>query len=112
MENNRITVEVAYATPARQAILSVTVAEGTTLIEAVRQSDIGHLFPELDIETADTGIWSKAKPKDTIMQDGQRIEIYRPLIADPKQARRNRAEKRPLKKTLPPKKRRPRESKP
>ncbi|PID63041.1 MAG: RnfH family protein [Gammaproteobacteria bacterium] len=96
-------LEVAYATPERQAIISVEVAAGTTLIEAVKQSDIGYLFPELDLDQADMGIWSKPHPKDTPVKDGQRIEIYRPLLADPKQARRNRAEKRPLKKR-PPKK--------
>lgn len=92
-----ITVEVAYATPERQAIISIEVATGTTLIEAVRQSNITHLFPDLDIETADTGIWSKAKPKNTVMQDGQRIELYRPLIADPKESRRKRAKQKLLK---------------
>lgn len=96
--NELITVEVAYATPERQAIVSVDIPHGTTLIEAIQQSNIMELFPELDIETMDTGIWSKPKPKETIMENEQRIEIYRPLIADPKQARRNRAEKSPLKK--------------
>lgn len=92
-----ITLEVAYATPERQAIVKTTVAAGTSLIDAVRQSDILRLFPDLDIETADMGIWGKVKPKTTVPEDGQRIEIYRPLTADPKEARRKRAEKRPIK---------------
>ncbi len=98
MANDNITVEIAYATPERQTIVTATVPMGTTLIEAVKQSNIGYLFPELDLDAIDAGIWSQPKPKDTVVEDGQRIEIYRPLIADPKQARRNRAEKRPLKK--------------
>ncbi len=95
-----IDVEVAYATPARQAIVHVAVPAGTTLIEAVKQSDIVELFPELDIDNADMGIWSKPQSKDTVLKAGQRIEIYRPLLTDPKQARRKRASKRTPKRRL------------
>lgn len=89
-----IHIEVAYATPERQYIAKITVPEGTTLIEAIKQSEITRIYPELDIEQADCGIWGKVKPKTTILCDGQRIEIYRPLIADPKESRRKRAEKK------------------
>lgn len=93
-QSSTIKVEVAYATPERQHIAYVTVAPETPLLDAVIKSQITDIFPELDLVTADFGIWGKVKPQDTPMQDGQRIEIYRPLIADPKESRRKRAEKR------------------
>lgn len=94
MNEQLIPIEVAYATPERQKILSVKVAPNTTLIDAVRQSSITDIFPYLDIESADLGIWAKAKPNTTIVQAGERIEIYRNLIADPKESRRKRAAKK------------------
>lgn len=90
-----IHIEVAYATPRRQAILKLDVPAGTTLLEAVKLSEITREFPEIDLATATMGVWGKAekKPADRVMQDGERIEIYRPLLIDPKEARRNRANK-------------------
>lgn len=90
-----ITIEVAYATPARQLILTLEMPEGTTLDQAVRQSGIVEHFPEINLEDYKAGIWSKLekKPNERALSDGDRIEIYRPLIIDPKEARRNRAEK-------------------
>lgn len=92
-------IEVAYATPERQYIAQLIVPIGTTLFEAVQHSDITRIFPDLDIEQADFGIWGKVKPKTTRLADGQRIEIYRPLIADPKESRRKRAEKKAAEKS-------------
>ncbi len=88
-----ITVEVAYATPQRQCIVCVEVPAGTALIEAVKRSQIPDLFPDLDLDTADFGIWGKVKPPKSPLKHGQRIEIYRPLIADPKESRRKRAQR-------------------
>ncbi|PID64899.1 MAG: RnfH family protein [Gammaproteobacteria bacterium] len=93
MDNN-ITVEVAYATPERQKIIRCRVAAGVSLLEAAKLSGISDIFPDLDLETADFGIWGKSKPATTIVADGQRIEIYRPLLADPKESRRRRANKK------------------
>lgn len=90
-----IEVEVAYALAHKQRILTVQVEEGATLLDAVRASGIEREFPELDIEQAKLGIFGKASrapDKDTV-RAGDRIEIYRPLIIDPKQARANRAAK-------------------
>ncbi|MGY0399713.1 MAG: RnfH family protein [Ostreibacterium sp.] len=87
-------IEVAYATPEHQKIMNVVVAEGTSLIDAVKQSGIIDIFPTLNLETADLGIWGKIKPANTIVEEGQRVEIYRPLVLDPKEARRKRAEKK------------------
>lgn len=88
-------IEVVYALPNRQRLLSVEVEEGTTLIEAARLSKIEEEFPELDLDQAKLGIFGKAstKPDVDTVKAGDRIEIYRPLIIDPKQARLNRAAK-------------------
>lgn len=90
-----IHVEVAYALPAKQKILGVDVEPGTTMLDAVKQSGIENEFPELDLAEAKFGIFGKATrtPETDVVQDGDRIEIYRPLLIDPKQARANRAAK-------------------
>lgn len=90
-----ITIEVAYATPKRQLILSVDVSTGTTMVEAVRASGILREFPEIDMASVKMGVWGKTEkdPATRIMQTGERIEIYRPLLIDPKEARKNRASK-------------------
>lgn len=90
-----ITVEVAYALPEKQKIVSVTVEEGTSILEAARQSTIVDEFPQLKLDGAKFGIFGKASraPETDSVRDGDRIEIYRPLIIDPKQARANRAAK-------------------
>lgn len=91
-----ISIEVAYATPERQLILNVQVPEGTSMAQAIWLSGIADEFPEIDLENYKAGIWSKVekKPAERILKLGDRIEIYRPLLIDPKQARRNRAEKK------------------
>lgn len=97
-----IAVEVAYALPEKQKIIEVMVAPGTTAYDAVLKSNIVAQFPGLDaeIENATLGIFGQvlgtkglAKPKEYVLQEGDRVEIYRGLIADPKEARRKRAEK-------------------
>lgn len=89
-------VEVAYATPERQEIVPVQVEEGTRMLEAVRRSGIEGLFPGLDPESVDMGIFGKVVkvPAEHILREGDRIELYRPLVIDPKQARMNRARKK------------------
>ncbi|MBK8974175.1 MAG: RnfH family protein [Hahellaceae bacterium] len=91
----KVTVEVAYAAPAQQKILRISVPEGTNMVEAVRLSGILDLFPEIDLASSKLGIFSKMVPKPElqVVQEGDRIEIYRPLLIDPKQARLNRAKK-------------------
>lgn len=88
-----INVEVAYALPGKQIIRTVNVDEGTTIGAAVVQSGIMMDFPELDqkLEDAKVGIFGKAAAMTTVLKDGDRVEIYRPLIADPKEVRRKRA---------------------
>ena len=88
-----INVEVAYALPEKQVIRAVNVDAGTTIGAAIVQSGIMLDFPELETELEDArvGIFGKAAAMTTVLSDGDRVEIYRPLIADPKEVRRQRA---------------------
>lgn len=88
-----IRIEVAYARPDRQVILPLVVPEGTTVETALRQSEIDAQFPEIDLDNAKVGIFGKLTRRDTVLRPRDRIEIYRPLIADPKEVRRQRAGK-------------------
>lgn len=82
---------MVYARPERQVLRSLEVADGTSLIEAVRQSGILQEFPEIDLTTARLGVFGKIRHGADTLRDGDRVEIYRPLLIDPKQARRKRA---------------------
>lgn len=100
MSNEQITVEVAYALPHKQKIISLQVEPGTTALEAARLSNIQREFPEIDLDTVKMGIFGQAlgtkglkKAPEHELQEGDRVEIYRPLISDPKEARRRRAAK-------------------
>lgn len=84
-------IEVAYATPQKQVILESEVDIGTSVREVIRLSGIQRHFPEIDIETSYFGVFGKAVKDDFELSEGDRIEIYRPLIADPKEVRRQRA---------------------
>lgn len=95
-----ISVEVAYALPEKQKIISLLVEPGTTAYIAVQKSKIAEHFPGLDVENAKMGIFGQAlgtkglkAPHEHVLQPGDRVEIYRPLISDPKEVRRKRAEK-------------------
>ena len=91
-----LAVEVAFARPDRQEIIPVTVPEGTTAVEAVKLSGIVDIFPEIDPDRIDMGIFGKVikKPAEHALREGDRVELYRPLKIDPKQARLNRAKKK------------------
>lgn len=86
-----ISVEVAYATPEKQAVLRLDLAAGSTVAEAIEQSGIRSLFPELVIDPGAVGIFSRKVPLNHVLRAGDRVEIYRPLVADPKEVRRERA---------------------
>ena len=94
VDDKTIHVEVAYAKPEQQVIIPMQVKPGTTLIEAVHESGILAQFPEIDIDSSKYGIFSKISKPDTVLREKDRVEIYRPLIADPKESRRKRAEKK------------------
>lgn len=91
-----IRVEVAFARPDKQEIISLSVEEGTTAVDAVKRSGIVGVFPEVDPENDDMGIFGKVIKNPSVheLRDGDRVEIYRPLKIDPKQARLNRAKKK------------------
>jgi len=86
-------VEVAYALEKKQTLLELEVSEGTTLKQAVELSGIIDIYPQVDLTKDKTGIFGKIAKLDTILREKDRIEIYRPLIADPKQVRKERAAK-------------------
>lgn len=90
-----INVEVSYALAEKQQIIALQVAEGTTVLEAAEQSGITRQFPQLELATSKMGIFGRvvAKPGQEILKEGDRVEIYRPLIADPKEVRKVRAAK-------------------
>lgn len=88
-----IEVEVVFATLERQVLTSIEVVPGATIIDAVRRSGIAADFPGFDLEKLPKGIWGARKADDQVLSDGDRIEIYRPLVTDPMEARRRRAEK-------------------
>ncbi|MDO6563225.1 RnfH family protein [Amphritea sp. 1_MG-2023] len=90
-----INVEVAYALPEQQKIISLQVEEGCSAYDAVVQSGIVNIYPQIDIEHDPMGIFGKAiaDPKKHVLKAAQRVEIYRPLIADPKEVRARRAAK-------------------
>jgi putative ubiquitin-RnfH superfamily antitoxin RatB of RatAB toxin-antitoxin module len=91
MDKQTILVEVAYALPDKQAILPVEVAVGTTALDAARQSGISDKFDGIDLDNAKLGIFGKVVAPSQVLQEGDRVEIYRPLIADPKEVRKARA---------------------
>jgi len=89
----KIRIELAYATPERQIILNLSVTPGTCVAEAIELSAIKDEFPEIRIDPAGIGIFSRKVSMEQVLREGDRIEIYRPLIADPKEVRRERARK-------------------
>lgn len=90
-EDTTMKVEVAYALPEKQAILAVEVAAGTTVLEAAQQSGITEKFSGIDLENAKFGIFGNLVSSKQVLRAGDRVEIYRPLIADPKEVRKARA---------------------
>ena len=90
-EADKISVELAYALPQQQKILLLQVSPGTTAEQLVAQSNIEQYFPELQTEGAKLGVFGQAVQGSYVVQAGDRVEIYRPLLADPKLARKQRA---------------------
>lgn len=90
-DSDLISVEVAYALPQQQAIVGVQVPAGTTAVEAVRQSGIEKRFADIDLDNAKLGIFGALVAPGQVLAEGDRVEIYRPLQADPKAVRKERA---------------------
>lgn len=86
----QILVEVVYARPDEQRIIPVWVEEGSTIETVIDRSGILLIFPEIDLNQQQVGIFSRRKELSDVVSEGDRIEIYRPLLIDPKEARRKR----------------------
>jgi len=90
--NDNISIEVVYALPNEQFLIRKSVPDGTTVAEAIQASGILDKHPEIDLDKNKLGIFGKLTKLDSALRDKDRVEIYRPLIADPKEIRRKRAE--------------------
>lgn len=84
-------IEVCYALRDKQEVVRVRLSEGATLQQALEASGLLTKYPEIDIKKNKFGIWNKLSKLDAVLRDRDRIEIYRPLIADPKEVRKQRA---------------------
>ena len=84
-------VEVAYALADKQSLISLEVKEGTTLKEVIEASGILEIYNQIDLSKQQVGIFSKFASLETVLREKDRVEIYRPLVADPKEVRKERA---------------------
>lgn len=89
--SDTIDVEVVYALAERQLLLAITIPAGATAGEAIDQSGIAQQFPEQDLSNCQLGIWGRLVDSDQLLEEGDRVEIYRPLSIDPREARRRLA---------------------
>ncbi|PRQ61927.1 RnfH family protein [Vibrio sp. V01_P9A10T6] len=92
IESEMIHVEVVYALPHEQRVLNLVVDKNSTVETIIQQSGVLELYPEIDLSKNKVGIFSRNVKLDSTVRDRDRIEIYRPLLADPKEIRRKRAE--------------------
>lgn len=92
MSDNKIKVEVVYALPHEQILLKLEVPQASTIADTVRLSGLPEKYPEIDLVKGKFGLFGKLSKIDTVLREKDRVEIYRPLIADPKEVRRKRAE--------------------
>ena len=88
-----IHVEVVLAMPERQELIALEVISGSTLADAIAQSGVIEMFEGFELDTTKVGIFGIKASQDQVLREGDRVEIYRPLIADPKESRRQRAVK-------------------
>ena len=84
-------VEVVFAVPERQELIAVNLDAGATARDAVRESGIAERFPDQDLDSLRLGIWGRPVDDDEALAEGDRVEIYRPLLIDPREARRQLA---------------------
>lgn len=86
-------IEIVYALPANQWVRELVVAEGTSVLEAIAQADLRAAWPEIDLTGCELRVWGHPVTPGQVVRDGDRYEFLRPLVADPKDARRRRATK-------------------
>lgn len=89
-----VRIQVCYARPGFSFLRNLVMQEGTSLLAAIEGSDLLKEAPEIDLAVNRVGVFGKLKPLDTVVRDRDRVEVYRPLIADPKDSRRKRAMKK------------------
>jgi putative ubiquitin-RnfH superfamily antitoxin RatB of RatAB toxin-antitoxin module len=89
----RLSIEVCYAAADAQTLIAVDLPEGATLQQALEASGILQRCPAIDLNTQKVGVFGKLKPLDAVLADHDRVEIYRPLLVDPKLSRQRRVEK-------------------
>lgn len=97
MAEEKFKIELVYALPDQQELIAMTVNKGTTVEQAIHQSGILGEFPEIDLTKNKVGVFSRVVKLEQELRAGDRIEIYRPLLLDPKEIRQQRAEKAKLK---------------
>lgn len=90
-QDDLISIEVAYARPDRQQIIALQVVAGCTLQDAIEQSGMLHQYPDIRLDQNKVGIFGKISQLSAPLRAGDRVEIYRPLLADPQAARKKRA---------------------
>lgn len=93
IKKNHINVEVVYATPDKQCIISIELATPATVIQAIHTSNILNQYPEIDLAQQKVGIFSRTISLNTLLQEGDRVEIYRPLLLSPIEKRFQRVQK-------------------
>lgn len=84
-------VEIVFALPERQVLLTVTVSDGATVADVISASGIARQFPNHDLTAYQVGVWGQPVDRDRLVGDGDRIEVLRPLEMDPREARRLKA---------------------
>jgi putative ubiquitin-RnfH superfamily antitoxin RatB of RatAB toxin-antitoxin module len=89
----RLSIEVCYALANEQTLIAVDLPEGATVQQAIDASGILQRYPQIDLGTQKFGVFGKLKPLDAVLADHDRVEIYRPLLVDPKLSRQRRVEK-------------------
>ena len=100
MDNLSITVEIAYLSEHQQTLIPLQIPENTTLIEAIQHTLLLKQFPEIDFSKNKVGIFGKIVPLETVLKKGDRVEIYRPLLIDPKQKRMHLAKSGAIKRAV------------
>jgi len=87
-------VALALALPSRQEVVDLDLPEGASVADALAAADLAARFPEIDVAGLDAGVWGVRVPREAVLREGDRVELYRPLSADPKEMRRRRARPR------------------
>ena len=86
-----ISVELVFALPDKQVLRSIALPKGSTVADVIREGELKRDFPDLVVEDLQAGVWGRPVDRDHVVSDGDRVELYRPLEMDPREARRLKA---------------------